>query len=308
LNRGSGSAPTNPIRAKLATEKLLDRLAESARVIEPQSEEQLVEDRLELSKAASPSHIAQALDRHESDLWAGTDELNAKAAFAMFGGTVRVAHAILDGSVKVGFNPQGAKHHAHFDYGHGFCEFNDLAWAAREFQSAGLKPLYLDWDIHAGDGLFDDLNGTGIPVLSIHNGSIFPAHREMSRPGQGGQYTVHHPERAAYNWCIDHCDGDAELLQALAEASEIIDDYAPDVILLAAGADGHEGPNALGLDHRYTYSGFEQAADLVANLARRHCEGRVLIGGAGGYQAETHTPEVWARVVERIYRGSAIAN
>jgi acetoin utilization deacetylase AcuC-like enzyme len=95
-------------------------------------------------------------------------------------------------------------------------------------------------------------------------------------------------------------DGDEGFKWAIDEAAKVIDGYAPNVILLAAGADGHEGQNDLGIRNQYTYAGFEYAADKVAELAEKH-NALVLIGGAGGYQAFDHTPEIWARVVERIY-------
>jgi hypothetical protein len=39
----------------------------------------------------------------------------------------------------------------------------------------------------------------------------------------------------------------------------------------------------------------------AASLAIKHSKGRVLIGGAGGYQPLDHTPEIWFQVVSTIY-------
>ena len=52
----------------------------------------------------------------------------------------------------------------------------------------------------------------------------------------------------------------------------------------------------------FTLNGYSYAASIVAQIANKYCEGRVLIGGAGGYQPFTHTPKIWSTVVERIYR------
>lgn len=235
----------------------------------------------------------------------------------MFAGTMVAVRAIVNGETKVAFNPMGAKHHAAFDHSSGFNVFNDMAWAALEFQRAGLKPLYLDWDIHAGDGVYELLKGTGVPRISIHCGSIFPGNREMQSRSIGEAasdaadvslascYTVHNAADHAYNFNIGATDGDEALAWAIAGAEAIIESYQPDVILLAAGADGHEGSNNLGVENNYTYEGFEAAAEMVARQAGKHSAGRVLIGGAGGYQPLDHTPEIWARVVERIYRAGA---
>ncbi len=34
--------------------------------------------------------------------------------------------------------------------------------------------------------------------------------------------------------------------------------------------------------------------------SKKHCQGRVLVGGAGDYQPFTHTPRIWANVVKEI--------
>jgi acetoin utilization deacetylase AcuC-like enzyme len=52
----------------------------------------------------------------------------------------------------------------------------------------------------------------------------------------------------------------------------------------------------------FDYPGYEKVSEMVADFAKEYAESRVLIGGAGGYQPETHTPAVWARVVETLYR------
>ena len=93
--------------------------------------------------------------------------------------SIRAVELILSGEAKVVFNPQGAKHHARYAQGSGFCIFNDMAYAAMALKEAGLRPLYMDWDIHAGDGVFHMLKGHGIPTISIHNSTGYPMDREL---------------------------------------------------------------------------------------------------------------------------------
>ena len=64
-------------------------------------------------------------------------------------------------------------------------------------------------------------------------------------------------------------------------ATEIIEEYQPDIILLAAGADGHVGSPLA--DNPFTQAGYKAAAERVVELANKYASGRVLIGGAGGY-------------------------
>jgi acetoin utilization protein AcuC len=312
LGTGDGSHPTNPVRAKLATEKLVAQLGDRVQVIDPADpcfDALIALDRAQLEQLHDPAYVARVLDDHCSGEWHGARPAVAKAAFDMFRATMRCVEMIVAGEAKVAFNPMGAKHHAKREHSSGFNVFNDMAAAAIEFKKAGLRPLYLDWDIHAGDGVYHMLKQTGIPRISIHNGSTFPFDLSMSgsrdaQVNEHGWYTKHHETDHAYNFNIESEDGDDALAWAIAGAEEIIERYQPDVILLAAGADGHNGVNNLQLSNRYSYAGFDAAAEMVARQAAKHSRGRVLIGGAGGYQPFDHTPEIWARVVDIIYRAS----
>jgi acetoin utilization deacetylase AcuC-like enzyme len=68
---------------------------------------------------------------------------------------------MLRDAFRVGFNPQGAKHHAHYASSSGFCVFNDVAVASRLMQAEWsrvhrLKPplrvAIIDLDVHQGNG------------------------------------------------------------------------------------------------------------------------------------------------------------
>jgi len=303
LGDGLGNHPTNPIRAELATKILVEELGDAVSVIDPGTV-----DFAAVRKAVESIHdrdyVSEVLDEGLSDEWYGTQPEMGHTALTMFAGTHMLVRGMIAGAFLVGFNPQGAKHHAAVASSAGFCVFNDMAWAATEFSAAGLRPLYIDWDIHAGDGVQHLLEKTGIPTLSVHNHSQFPGdpetiNRELSRAGQ--RHTAHDTDRAIYNWGVNDGDGDDALLWAIGEMRSVIDEYQPGVILLAAGADGHTGSGNLGNINNYSYTGFTQAALMVADAANAHSHGRVLIGGAGGYQPLDHTPRIWANVVETIY-------
>jgi|AntAceMinimDraft_1070359.scaffolds.fasta_scaffold02456_5 acetoin utilization protein AcuC len=301
LGSGNGSHPTNPIRALNALNLLKESLGDAVKTLTPVAHHQTRED---IESVHDTGYVASVIDEGRSGEWGGVSRENADTAQVMFEGTRILAHGIVSGDIEIGFNPQGAKHHAHFDRASGFCVFNDMAWAAKYFQSHGLKPLYLDWDAHAGDGVQGLLLDTDIPTMSIHNGSIFPGDPQMSDPSRAGvTHTRHLPDRHAYNWALATRAGDDELIRSVNEALEIGADYEPDVILLATGADGHltDPLGALGFD----YPGYRAVAEAVARFAKTHAKSRVLIGGAGGYQPDDHTPKVWTTVVETMYRALA---
>lgn len=304
LGSGDGSHPTNPVRAELATGMLVRELKQRAEVLDPATFDR------GLARAAAesihdPGYVAEVLDAGESGEWFGSRPEMGQTALTMFAGTQLLVERIVAGQTLVGFNPQGAKHHAAFANSSGFCVFNDMAWAALEFARHDLRPLYIDWDIHAGDGVQHLLADTNIPTLSVHGHSTFPGdtetvNRELAREGK--RHTAHQPDRAIYNWGINPTDGDDALEWALDEMDAVVAHYRPDVILLAAGADGHGGVNNLGATNTYTYAGFDDAARRVAGWANDFARGRVLIGGAGGYQPRDHTPRIWANVVGAISR------
>jgi acetoin utilization protein AcuC len=298
LGSGDGTHITKPVRAQLATQYLVDSLGESVDIIDPTIKRG---DREKLESIHDPYYIAEVLDIGVASDWYGINEENAETAFKMFAGTARLTENIISGETNVGFNPQGAKHHAKYDHSEGFCVFNDMAWAALEFQSAGLKPLYIDWDVHAGNGVQSLLEHTDIPTLSIHGSGIYPIgdnNHSPDRTKYGETHTHHDADSHYYNWNLTLPGYDYDLYRAFDEVEEVVNSYKPDVILLATGADGHE-KDLWGM--KYTLQGFKKVAHRLSKLVNTHADGRILIGGAGGYRPYDWTPRVWKEVVETIY-------
>ena len=297
LGKGDGSHPTNPVRAQLATALLKKRLGERVRVIHPQPADKVETDKRAMLLVHDGNYVSRTLAGTNGE-WYENKPSVAAAGCAMFGGTMRAVEALLTGEALVDFNPQGAKHHARRASGSGFCVFNDMAAAALLLQAQGLKVLYIDWDIHAGDGVMHLLEGSGIPCISIHLASGYPADSTM-QTGVAGE--LHNPEKHQYNFNVEHGANDEVFMACIDAAADIIDKYQPDVILLAAGADGHTGSGNLGQLANYTGKGYRYAAQMIAEKANAYAQGRVIIGGAGGYQPLKETPETWALVVEEIY-------
>jgi acetoin utilization protein AcuC len=288
LGSGDGSHPTNPMRAKLAVE-LLENL--DPVMVTPSASES---DRDLLSHVHSDGYISKVLDKGHCGEWYPDQTHLGNVALQMAAGTIRLYEKILSGEAKVAFNPQGAKHHAQYDHSSGFCVFNDMALVAKLFSAAGLKPMYIDWDAHHGDGVENILRAyPNIVTASIHEDGIFP-----------GTGLASEPENGAYNWPLSSEAGDVDFLDAMKEIEILADEIQPDVILLATGADAHHSDPLSSLT--FDYPGYRAAARIVADIANKHANGRVLIGGAGGYQPLTHTPRVWAAVVSEIHKHIAV--
>lgn len=300
LGSGDGNHPTQPIRARIALEWLKEDLGSEVDVIDPDIKRA---DRRELETIHHPAFVSEVLDLGECADWTDSRPQMGQTALKMFSGTARLVEMIIRNQTKIGFNPQGAKHHAQYRTSEGFCVFNDFAWAAKAFERAGLKVVYIDWDVNAGDGVQNLLADTDIPTFSIHGHGIYPTHSDTwngdyENKKTTGNYTWHNEEQHWYNWCLTRGEGDAGFKWAIDEIAKKVAEYKPDVILLATGADGHEGEN-WGL--KYTFDGYAYASKVIAELANKYADGRVLIGGAGGYQPYTHTPRIWANVVRDIY-------
>lgn len=277
--------PTNPIRAKYATELLAE--THDIQIVKPDIHA-LDRDRVE--SIHDPSYVSRVLDAGHCGEWRPDNPYLGKVALHMFAGTVRLVEKMLNEDVKVAFNPQGAKHHAQYDRSSGFCVFNDMAWAAREFQRNGMKVMYIDWDAHHGDGVENLLaDSPDLVTCSIHDSTIFP----------GTGLNGHKPRSGIYNWALDPGAGDDAFRYAVDEIFELANKIQPDVVLLATGADAHRTDPLSSLN--FDFPGYEHAARTAGQIASTYASGRILIGGAGGYQPFGYTPQIWAEVVSKVY-------
>lgn len=95
------------------------------------------------------------------------------------GSTVQACRAALAGGY--GVNLAGGTHHAHWDWGQGYCVFNDVVVGARAVQAEGLarRVVVLDCDVHQGNGTAAITRGdSSIFTFSIHGAKNFPFHKE----------------------------------------------------------------------------------------------------------------------------------
>ena len=98
------------------------------------------------------------------------------------GGAIAALHsAVATGGVAG--NMAGGTHHAHRDFGSGYCVFNDLAVCAEYAQQRlGIgRILILDLDVHQGDGTATILaDNPEAMTISVHCGANFPFRKAQS--------------------------------------------------------------------------------------------------------------------------------
>lgn len=109
-----------------------------------------------------------------------SDELINRTLLSTGGTQLTVDLALEHG---IAIHLSGGYHHAHHDFGSGFCLFNDLAIAAKHALSYSHidKVMIIDCDVHHGDGtatLFADY--PNIITFSVHCDKNFPARKPDS--------------------------------------------------------------------------------------------------------------------------------
>ena len=107
----------------------------------------------------------------------------------MAGGSIDAIDRILDGEVEHAFHPGGGLHHAMPHRASGFCIYNDVALAVARARDAGHRVLYVDLDVHHGDGtqamFWDDPQ---VLTFSIHETplTLFPGTGFVDEDGGDG--------------------------------------------------------------------------------------------------------------------------
>ena len=104
-----------------------------------------------------------------------------RRSFVATGGTVLASKLALD--AKLACNTAGGSHHATFNFGAGYCVFNDVAVAANYLKNKGYvkKILILDLDVHQGNGNSEIFqNDKDVFTFSMHCASNYPAKKSKS--------------------------------------------------------------------------------------------------------------------------------
>jgi acetoin utilization protein AcuC len=200
------------------------------------------------------------------------------------GATFTGAKLILSDSANVVFNPSGGFHHAGPERAAGFCYINDVALACTVLAEGGKRVLYLDVDVHHGDGVmygFYDRND--VMTISFHENprTLFPGtgfENEIGT-GRGKGYCINVPLPAGTY--------DEAYIKAFESiALPLINSYNPDVIVFELGADALAGDP---LAHLYLTNNVY--VEIIKHLLSFNKS--ILATGGGGYNI-SNTVRAWA--------------
>ena len=255
---------------------------------------------LEAVKAFSRQPLAEhraGIGPGDTPAFAGMHEASAAVA----GGSLRAMEAILRGEVVHAFHPGGGLHHAMPARASGFCVYDDPALAITRARRDGLRVMYVDLDVHHGDGVQAiHWSDPGVLTVSIHETgrSLFPGTGFTDELGGGSAIGT------KVNIPLDAGTGERGWLAALQLVlPALADRFRPEVIVSQHGADAHAWDplahlritttamgaaarlidsagaplcgRTLALDRRRRLRRVPSgAADVVAGLARRGASGR----------------------------------
>jgi len=213
-----------------------------------------------------------------------------EASAAVAGGSIRAVEAILRGDDEHAQHPGGGLHHAMPERASGFCIYDDPALAIARARRDGLRVLYIDLDVHHGDGVqaihWDD---PGVLTFSIHETgrALFPGTGEVDEVGEGVAAGT------SVNVPLPPGTGEGAWLDAVRLlVPELAATFAPDLIVSQHGADSHAWDPLAHLNVTTTAHG--AAARLVDAIAHLHGRGRLLATGGDGYDAYRVVPRTWA--------------
>lgn len=220
----------------------------------------------------------------QTGLWLDQDTYTTlgswDAARYAAGGAIQATEAVASGQASNAFalvRPPG--HHATPARPMGFCLFNNVAVAARHaLETLGLaRVAIVDYDVHHGNGTQDVFYQEPRALFcSIHASPLYPGTGQETEIGAGDA------RGTTINVPLPHEAGDVGAARVFDEVlAPAIRRYAPQLIFVSAGFDGHWadplGPLALSV------RGYAALTARLLALADELCDGRIVLVLEGGY-------------------------
>lgn len=215
------------------------------------------------------------------------------AASAVVGAVLGAVDEIMHDNYRRAFVPIAGLHHAARDRAAGFCVFNDCGIAAEYLRRKyGLRRIaYVDIDAHHGDGMFYGFeDDPDLIFADIHEDGrfLYPGTGHAHETGTG------RARGTKLNIPVAPGSDDSEFRRAWERVEAYLEAAKPEFILMQCGADSIEGDPITHLC--WTEEAHAQAAASLCRLADRHCSGRIIGTGGGGYNRR-NLARAWSRVV-----------
>jgi len=229
-----------------------------------------------------PSHIERILNiipergRAFIDKDTGVTAGSRSAALRGVGAVCAGVDAVIAGEARNVFcaiRPPG--HHAEPRRSMGFCIFSNVAIGALHARrNHGLaRVAVVDFDVHHGNGTQAAFEKDETLFYgSTHQLPLFPGTGTADECGVGN--IVNAPLKRGDGGLEFRTEMEKKILPALNR-------FAPELILVSAGFDGHRGDPIAGIN--LEDSDFAYATKRLMDIADRHAEGRLVSALEGGY-------------------------
>jgi len=236
--------------------------------------------REQLGRAHARGYIDELIDSAPAEGYRHVDpdtNMNChtvQAALRSAGAAVLATDLVITGQAPSAFcsvRPPG--HHAERGAAMGFCFFNNVAVGIRHALSVhGLQRVALiDFDVHHGNGSADIFRDDDrVLMCSIFESGIYPFSGETDNGPN--MVNVGLPSRSG---------GDAFRAAVTEHWLPALDAFAPQLIYISAGFDGHREDDMgnLGL----VEADYLWVTRQLMAVARKHCQGRIVSCLEGGY-------------------------
>ena len=219
-----------------------------------------------------------------------------ESACFVVGSVLDAIERILGQDCRQAFVPIAGLHHARRDSAAGFCVFNDCGIAIETLRSQHQlqRVAYVDIDAHHGDGVFYSFEeDPDLIFADLHEDGrfLYPGSGSEAETGRGA------PRGTKLNIPMPPEADDEAFFRAWEQVEAFIDAGRPEFILFQCGADSIAGDPITHL--RYSPAAHRHATQRLLHLAGRHCSGRLLAMGGGGYN-RGNLALAWTAVVQAL--------
>ncbi|KAK9836982.1 hypothetical protein WJX81_004308 [Elliptochloris bilobata] len=302
FNYGGGN-PMRPHRVRL-THSLVKNYGLNKRLLvhrpQPHNDEELemfhADDYVTFLKNVTPDNQDEYMTQMRRFNLGPVGEADCPVFDGMFeycavysGGSVGGAALLNEGKADICVNWAGGMHHAKKAEASGFCYVNDIVLAILELLRVHHRVLYVDIDIHHGDGVEEAFYLTDrVMTVSFHKyGDFFPGTGALGDvgAGAGSRYSVNVPLQ-------EGMDDDSYRFVFEPIMQKVMEVYQPGAIVVCGGADSLSG-DRLGC-FNLSLDGHAHCMDFLAKFGVP-----MLVLGGGGYTMR-NVARCWAYETGRL--------